>query len=143
MIAFIAPTDGDVGVRAVGTAELLLNAINECDLKLEALSRDAGPEEESLLNARLESLKATAKDTDEVAELREVLRHELELIRNMQRRREQILGERERFVRRLRELWAIVREASHTDDKESSVSERLEVLRAAVTAELQSRTGRG
>jgi len=138
MIAF-SPNNANVGESATGTAELLLNAINECDLKLEAFSRDAGPEEESRLNTRLESLKATAKDSHEVTELREVLRRELELIRSMQRRRSQILGERERLVKLLRELWVIVREASDSDDKESSVSDRLEELHAAVTAELQAR----
>ena len=94
--------DGDGAARA---ADRVVAAAAECDRELAALARDAGPGETARLTAQLGALEAEAGEHADHAELRELLRRQLELVQRMRARRESVLHARIRLLDLLRALW--------------------------------------
>jgi hypothetical protein len=77
-------------------------------------------------------------DTAERLELRDVVQHQLSIIRRMQGRREVIMRERAQLVDLLRALWSLVRAATDTRDDEARIVERF----YALCVEIQTKLGR-
>ncbi|HUQ20845.1 MAG TPA: serine/threonine-protein kinase [Gemmatimonadaceae bacterium] len=132
-IALVAPGDGNLALRTTSTAELLVRTINERDLELQRVSREAGPEEESRLTVRLQSLEGAGASSQEAVELRQLVQHELELVRRMQTRREVLVDDRGRLMEMLKALWNVVRQAS---DDDSNLENRLELLCGKIETEI-------
>src|SRR5687767_2497519 len=117
----LLPGRGDTGLRAATAAESVLKEIDRCDTELTALLRDAGPDEAERLASRLQSLElGEGGDTGERNELRDLLLHELQLVRRMQSRREVVIRERAHFSGVLRTLLTLIRAASDSDPKSGS-----------------------
>ena len=130
----------DPGVRAGAIAEKVLNSIDKLDAELADLSRDAGPGEANRLSTQLESLEARgAIDTRERVELRDLVRHQLDLVRRLQSRREVVLQQRAHLVNLLRELWSVLREVGESHEGNPRVLSRLDELCARIDRELNSR----
>lgn len=121
------------GARAVVAAETLLREIDRCDNELAALGRDAGPAEVNRLSTQLDALEEGTKDTDEHRELRDLVRHQLEVVRRMQGRGEVLRRQRSHFVDLLKEVWTVVREAGESRDANPAGDGRL----VAICAELR------
>ncbi|HEY3257518.1 MAG TPA: hypothetical protein VGJ64_01570 [Gemmatimonadaceae bacterium] len=136
ILPFLLFSGGDARLRAGAAAERVVDAIGQRDSELAKLSRDAGPEEENRLASQLDALDAGGGDTQEHAELRELVRHQLELVRRMRGRRELILGDRAHLIDLLRGLWILVRACSDSQGGESPEVERLQALCAKIRVEL-------
>jgi hypothetical protein len=137
MLPYIRVSGSDPGRAALETAERLLSAINHRDAELATLSRDAGPDEERRLVSQLDALDTRGTgDTAERIELRELVQHQLDIIRRMQGRREVILTERAHFTDLFRALWALVRAAGDTMDDQSRVIDRLHALCTEIRTEV-------
>lgn len=136
MLPLVAVNEGDAGLRTAGTAERLLKEIDLRDAELAKLSRDAGPEEENRLALQLDSLSSPGGETREHVELRELVRHQLDIVRRMQSRREVLLRDRAHLVDLLRSLWSLVRVAGDSQNEETRVAEKLQVLCMDIRAEL-------
>jgi len=90
---------------------------------------DAGPSEADRLGAQLDALRSEdAGDTRERAELRQLVEHQLDLVRRMQNRRELVMRERASLVDLLRNLWTLVCATGESHDRDSGASERLRAL---------------
>ena len=140
VIPLFRASRGDAGLRAVATAERLLKSIDKRDGELAALLRDAGPGEESRLASQLDSLESGGRgDTHERGELRDLVRHQLDVVRRMQGRREVVLRERAHLIDQLRALWTLVRAAGESEDGDSAVVDRLLVLCGEIRASLDGR----
>jgi serine/threonine-protein kinase len=131
---------GDTGVRAGAVAENVLKAIDKLDAELAQLTRDAGPGEANRLSTQLESLEARgAIDTQERVELRDLVRHQLELVRRLQSRREVVLQQRAHLVDLLRELWSVLRDIGESRDGNPGAAGRLDELCARMDRELRGK----
>jgi hypothetical protein len=127
---------GDAGLRACAAAERVLKEIDQRDTELAKLSRDAGPEEENRLASQLDALDAGGGDTEERNELRELVRHQLALVRRMRGRREVIMRDRAHLVDLLRGLWVLVQACGDDRGEDSLEIERLRALCADIRTEL-------
>lgn len=138
VLPFLLASGGDAKIRTSAAAERVLRAIDQRDNELAKLSRDAGPEEENRLASQLDALNEDGGDTQERAELRELVRHQLDLVRRMRGRREVILRDRAHLVDLLRGLWIVVRACGDSHGGESVEVERLQALCAKITGELNA-----
>lgn len=137
MLSMMPPTGRDAGLRSVSTAESLLKTIELRDNEAATLSRDAGPREADRLIAQLDTLETDASsNTGERAEFRDLIRHQLDLVRRMQSRREIVLRERAHFVDLLRALWTVVRAAGDDREGDGGAVDRLDALCAEILREL-------
>jgi hypothetical protein len=118
-------TPGGPGVRAVAAAESLLKEIERCDQELATLGRDAGPAELHRLSTQLDALDGGNGDTDEHRELREVVQHQLDIVRRMQARTEILRRQRSHFVALLKDVWTAVREIGESRDGNPAGADRL------------------
>ncbi len=136
LIPHVPPGPGDAGMRAAA-AENVLKAIDKLDAELAELARDAGPAEANRLSTQLESLEARgAVDTRERTELRDLVRHQLELVRRLQGRREVVLQQRAHLVDLLRELWSVLRDIGESQDGNPAAISRLDAMCARMHLEL-------
>jgi len=142
VLPFLPTGGGDSGLRTVAAAEAVLKAIDQRDRELASISRDAGPGEVSRLASQLDALDSGANaDTSERGELRQLVRHQLDLVRRMQSRREVVLRERAHLVDQLRALWTLVRAAGDSQPGDSGVVERLQALCAEIRVEVGAGAG--
>lgn len=139
VIPLFSANRGAAGQLAVATTERVLEAIEARDGELAALSRDAGPGEESRLASQLDSLESGGGNTHERGELRELVRHQLDLVRRMQGRREVVLGERAHLVVQLKALWTLVRAVSESEDGDLLAVERLLLTCAEIRSEVDGK----
>lgn len=129
LLPMLPAETGDNGMQALATAEGVLQAIELRDNELARLSRDAGPSEADRLGAQLDALRSEdAGDTRERAELRQLVQHQLDIVRRMQNRRELVMRERASLVDLLRNLWTLVCATGESHDRDSGASERLRAL---------------
>jgi hypothetical protein len=113
----LLPADAaDVGAAAARAARSLLGAIEECDRQLASLARDASDAELDRLTAQLTALEdASPREGDERRELRELVRHQLDVVRRMRGRHELVAEHRARLFDLMRGLWtqlSLVRDAA-------------------------------
>ncbi|HZK77755.1 MAG TPA: serine/threonine-protein kinase, partial [Gemmatimonadaceae bacterium] len=143
LLPMMPATGRDAGLQSLQTAERVLKAIEARDSELATLSRDAGPQEADRLMAQLDALETDASaNTGERAEFRELVRHQLDLVRRMQGRREVVLRERAHFVDLLRGLWKLVRSTGDTLDRDIGAVDRLQALCAEIRLELDGEVPR-
>ena len=104
---------GDSGVAAAAIAQRLLRAIVQRDLELTSLERVASASELDRLGAQLASLgDEVPGESGERRELRDLVRHQLEVVRRVRGRRETMAQERARHFDLLRGLWTRLCEVS-------------------------------
>ena len=126
------------GTHATAAAEGVLKAIDRCDSELVELARDAGPEEANRLSTQLEALESEgAGDTNERHELRDLVRHQLDLVRRMQGRREIVQRQRSHFVDLLKALWSAIRDVGESRDGGPDGSQRVDALCAEIRRDLE------
>jgi serine/threonine-protein kinase len=105
-----------VGAAAAHAARFLLIAIEERDRQLVSLARDASAPELDRLTSRLSALdEAASSDSDERRELRDLVRHQLEVVRRMHTRHELVAEHRARLFDLMRGLWtqlSVLRDAA-------------------------------
>jgi hypothetical protein len=97
----------DAARDATRAARAVLAGITRLDDEIATLSRDATPAELDRLAAQLGALDAAAgHESRERHELRDLVRHQLELVRRMRGRLEVASGERVYLLDLLRGLWS-------------------------------------
>ncbi|HVF77771.1 MAG TPA: protein kinase [Solirubrobacteraceae bacterium] len=115
LVPLLSPDAAGVGTESSRVARRLLGAIEECNRQLGSLARDASPAELDRLTAQLTALDETSpREGDERYELRELVRHHLELVRRMRARQELMSEHRARLFDLMRALWtqlSLVRDA--------------------------------
>jgi hypothetical protein len=131
-----------VGSLANGTVSMLLRAVDARDRELESLGPDASTWEVERLSARLTALgEAVPDERSERRELRELLHHQLDLVRRMRVRYNLQTQRRAQLVDQLRLLWTLLSAACDAcADGSSACSEQLERVRtlcASITDELE------
>ncbi|HEX5577529.1 MAG TPA: hypothetical protein VFX40_04085, partial [Gemmatimonadaceae bacterium] len=136
LVPSLAFARASLGPRITTAAECLLTAIEHRDRELESISRDAGPNEANRLSAQLAALAAEDGDTGERLELRELVRHQLQVVQKMQTRREIILHERSHFAGLLRALWALMLTAQGSDPLDAEALTRLDAVCDEVSLEI-------
>jgi hypothetical protein len=129
-----------VGAAAAGAASSLLAAIGECDRRLASLARDASAPELDRLTAQLSALDdASSFESDERRELRDLVRHQLEIVRRMRGSYELVSEQRARLFDLMRGLWtqlSLVRDAAG-----SAVTPQLCARVRALCAEISDQLG--
>ena len=139
VLPLVERTDEKAAAQTAAVADRALKAIAQRDRELASISRDAGPDEASRLGAQLDALgPADTDQADDRAELRELVKHQLALVRRMQARREVILGERAHLVDLLRTLWTLTRAAGDRGSDDTGTVERLREVCAQIRVELDS-----
>lgn len=128
-------------LQVTAAAESVLKAIDRCDSELAELTRDAGPEEANRLSTQLEALESGgAGDTQERNELRDLVKHQLDLVRRMQGRREIVQRQRSRFVDLLKALWSAIRDVGESRDGGPDGAQRIDALCAEIRRDLERST---
>jgi hypothetical protein len=107
---FLPAGAGDTGAAASTVAERLLRAIHDRDAELESLERVASTGEVDRLSAQLEQLGGEAAgEGAERRELRDLVQHQLDVVRRARGRREALAQERAHLFDLMRGLWTRVR----------------------------------
>ena len=97
----------DVGAESARVAQRLASAIEQSDREVASLMRDASSAEIGRLETQLGALHASpAADGGDTRELRELVLHQLELVRRMHSRAEALSHRRADLFRLMRGLWA-------------------------------------
>jgi hypothetical protein len=142
MLPFLERTDGSAAGQTVRAADEALRAIDQLDRELESISRDAGPDEANRLASQLDVLEQGASGkADDRAELRDLVKHQLALVRRLQARREVLQGDRGHLLDLLRTLWTLVRAEADTSSRDSVSHERLIAICAEIHDELDPTGG--
>ena len=101
-----------VGRDALDLADRIVEAIDRQSGEVVSMQREAGPEESDRLQLRLAGLgEESSADTAQRAELRKLLKHELELLWRMRDRLELATAQRARRFELLRNLYSILCES--------------------------------
>jgi hypothetical protein len=135
---------GQVGADAAGVAHRVAAAVAQADRELGALARDAGAAEIDRLATRLTGLEdASAYDADDdLGELRELVRCQLELLHRMRRRHETLSHHRTRLLDLARGIWtqlyALHETASEAPERRDEVVTRVRALCAEAAALLDA-----
>ena len=138
LLPYVPMAPGTSGMRASAAAESLLKEIDRCDNEIAALGRNAGPAEINRLSTQLEALEGANEDTSESKELRDLLRHQLEVVRRMQGRGEILARQRSHFADLLRQVWTVVREVGESRGDDIAGAGRLAALCAEIRVEIAS-----
>ena len=138
LLPYVPMAPGGSGLRASAAAESLLKEIDRCDNEIAALGRNAGPAEINRLSTQLEALEASNEDTNESRELRDLVRHQLEVVRRMQGRGEVLARQRSHFADLLRQVWTVVREVGESRGDDTAGAGRLAALCAEIRVEIAS-----
>jgi serine/threonine-protein kinase len=134
----LAPHLENHGLHVTAAAESVLLAIDQCDSELAELARDAGPDEANRLSTQLEALESGgAGDTQERKELRDLVRHQLDLVRRMQGRREIVQRQRSHLVDLLKALWGAIRDVGESRDGGPDGAQRIDALCGEIRRDLE------
>ena len=101
---------------AIDAARIAVEQLRGLDGELASLARDASPAEVDRLSAQLASFGDPNQGNAERRELRELVSHQLELVRKLRARREDVARERARVMDLLRALWAQAQDARSAAD---------------------------
>jgi serine/threonine protein kinase len=116
--------------EAIAAARNTAARIKALDTDLAQLTRDANPAEIDRLSAHLASFGEAAHGNPDRRELHDVMARQLELVRKLRARHEEIARERARLMDLLRALWARTRDAREGGDS-SRVAATIAELRGA------------
>jgi hypothetical protein len=132
LVTLLPAQAGDVGAEAARVAQRLVTAIEQCDREIALLTRDAGPAELDRLEAQLAALSTASHDeSTDRRDLRQLVGHQLEVLRRMNARGETLSHRRAHLLHLMRGLWAqlcVVRNAP--SDAPAAASRDMERLRA-------------
>ena len=146
LVAMLPTGSRDVGVEAARAAQRLLVTVEQCDREIASLARDANPAELDRLESQLAALQSSPQaDGGERTELRQLVFHQLGLVRRMHARRDALSQRRAHLFHLMRGLWAqlcLVRtvEAAGPGSGTDAI-ERLRALCAEIITELESTGG--
>ena len=131
--------EGQLVLRALRGA---INALEQRDEELGLLSRDASASELDRLSAQLGTLGDDApSEGRERRELRELVRHQLEVVRRMRARYEALSQQRAHLFNLLRGLWTQLRAAcdapARVGGTPDPTMERVRALCTEIAAELE------
>jgi hypothetical protein len=117
LVPLLPSEAASVGAAALHAARSLVTAIDESDRQLVSLARDASAPELDRLTSRLSALDeaSSSPDSDERHELRDLVRHQLEVVRRMHARHELVAEHRARLFDLMRGLWtqlSVLRDAA-------------------------------
>jgi hypothetical protein len=137
----ILPSASGLVSAAATMADRILRAIEQCDSELRSLANDANAKEVDRLAAQLGALgDASAIESRERRELRELVRHQLEVVRRMRGRHEMVWQQRAHLFDMLRGLWtqlcAACDAVSVSTEARNQGLERARALCAEIAAEL-------
>jgi serine/threonine protein kinase len=125
----LAPDLRDAAGMALTVADRLAREIEQRDAELTALARDASVNEIDRLSAKLATLDApVTRDDPDRGELRDLLRHQLELVTRMRARRELKAQERTRLFDFLRALWVQLATARDAVEETAVIVGRVDAL---------------
>ncbi|HVE77425.1 MAG TPA: serine/threonine-protein kinase [Gemmatimonadaceae bacterium] len=144
LVRLLPAQAADIGADAARTAHRLLAAIAESDREIAALARDASTSELDRLAAQLTVLgDAPPREDDDRRELRDLVRHQLELVRRMRGRQEIVSRRRAHLLDFLRGLWTqlcrVHDAAAGSPAAAGEPSGRVRALCAEIAEELQGR----
>lgn len=140
----LLPTNAAALARpAVASADRVLRAIDERDRELVSLARDASAADADRLAAQLTALgDASPGESQERRELRQLVRHQLDVVRRMRGRYESLSQQRAHLFDMLRGLWTQLCVAcdppAGARDVNDASAERLRALCAEIADELQT-----
>ena len=107
VVALLDADAGNVGPMTCTVAERLCREIERCDRDGASFRRDANPREVERLTLHLSALdESPDEDSAERRELRDLLRHQLDVVRRMQGRQEVASQRSAHLFYLLRGLWA-------------------------------------
>ncbi len=107
VVVLLRTEDGGVGPVARSAAERLCREIDRCDRDSVSFARDASPREVERLTLQLSALdESPEQDSTERRELRDLVRHQLDVVRRMQARHELATQRSAHLFYLLRGLWA-------------------------------------
>ena len=115
--------------EAVEAAQAAVARLRECEAEMATLARDASPAEIDRLSAQLASFGEPSPGNAERQELRALVSNQLELVRRLRARHEEIARERARLMDLLRGLWARTVEARETSGGAERVRATIAELR--------------
>ena len=95
-----------ITLSAFFVARAAVERLREYDAELASLARDASPAEIDRLSAQLASFGDPSQGNPERLELRQLVANQLELVRKLRARHEEVARERARVMDLLRGLWA-------------------------------------
>jgi serine/threonine protein kinase len=146
VLPLLPASAGEAGTAAAAMGERLMRAIELRDIELNSLENVASEAEIDRLSAQLASLGEPAPgERSERRELRELVRHQLDIVRRVRGRRETMAQQRAHLFDLLRGLWTHVRAACDTpvDDPRqvADASNRVRTLCAEIAADLDGVDG--
>jgi hypothetical protein len=107
IVVLLGTDAGGVGPTARSAAERVCREIDRCDRDSALFARDASPREVERLTLQLSALdESPDQDSTERRELRELVRHQLDVVRRMQARHEVAEQRSAHLFYLLRGLWA-------------------------------------
>jgi len=107
LVTLIPTQASDVGAEAARIAQRLVTAIEQCDSEVSLLARDAGSAELDRLEAQLAALQPASDDESaDRRDLRQLLKHQLEVMRRMHARSETLSHRRAHLLHLMRGLWS-------------------------------------
>ncbi|HEY8174678.1 MAG TPA: serine/threonine-protein kinase [Gemmatimonadaceae bacterium] len=142
LLPLLLSVQTDVSAAAATLAHRVLRAIEQRDEELGLLARDASASELDRLSAQLGTLGGDApSEGRERRELRELVRHQLEVVRRMRARHEALSQQRAHLFDLLRGLWTQLRAACDAPAGAAGTPdptiERVRALCAEIAAELE------
>ena len=107
LIALLPDAASDVATEALRVARRLASAVEQCDREIASLQHDASAAEIDRLEARLAALDASpTQDGSDAGDLRDLVTHQLNLVRRMHARGEGLSHRRAKLLHLMRGLWA-------------------------------------
>jgi hypothetical protein len=142
LLPLFSSAHADVAGTAAALADRVLSAIKQRDEELELLSRDASATEFDRLAVQLASLgDETPSENRERRELRELVRHQFDVVRRMRARFEALAQQREHLFDLLRGLWTQLRAVCDANSgaplRGDSSTERVRALCSEIATELE------
>jgi serine/threonine protein kinase len=142
VVALLPLETRTVGAEASLTARRLVAAITQCDQERASLGRDASMADMDRLEAQLAGLRASpVPETADRRELRELVEHQLSVMRRMHTHAEAQSHRRSHLFHLLRGLWAQLCLVRNGDSAGPAV-DRLWALCAEASAEIDTRSAR-
>ena len=147
LVATLSSGVRDVGADAARLSGELAEAIEQCDRDIGAIRRDASASEVDRLESQLAALQSPDAENTDRRELRDLVVHQLELVRRMHAGGEALTHRRAHLFHLMRGLWAqlcLVRNTEPTDpDAPVPAIDRLRGLCAEIATELHARRSSG
>jgi hypothetical protein len=119
------------GSDAIAAARTLLGRIEAMDVEIASLRRNADPIEVLRVEERLAVLgEGTGRSDHDQAQMRSLLRRQLEVFTRLKARQEQVVTGRTRLIEQLRSVWVAVRDLGNNDASPAARTIGVESLRA-------------